>query len=272
MPILATHPIETFPIGNRPLDQHVSLPDWRKHPHAWISEVDWIAAEESGSLTILNDNGVPLAWFGEQPDLTRTMTAFHSFLIIHSWDLLLANEEFLSHFSQSNIEGEVHPQAVIDGNLELGHGSRILPGVVIEGNVVIGKHCKIGPNCYIRGATSIGDHCIIGNAVEIKNSLILSHTAISHLSFVGDSIVGKKVNLGAGTITSNYRHDGAHHRTMVEGQLIDTRRLKFGTIIGDHVHTGIHTSIYPGRKIAAHCTTRPGQIVHHDLTLENVAD
>ena len=265
MPILATHPIATFPIGNRPLDQHVCPLGWQKHPHAWMSEVDWVAAEESSSQTILNDDGEVLAWHGDQPDLTRTMTAFHSFLLVHSWDLLLANEEYLSHLSQSNIQGEVHPLAVIDGNLELGHGSRILPGVVIEGNVVIGDYCKIGPNCYIRGATSIGDHCIIGHAVEVKNSLILAHTAISHLSFVGDSIIGKKVNLGAGTITSNFRHDGAHHRTMVDGQLLDTGRLKFGTIIGDHVHTGIHTSIYPGRKIAAHRTTKPGEIVQKDL-------
>lgn len=268
MPILDTHSIETFPIGNLPLADHKVPLGWRKHSHAWMSPVDWIAAQESQSLTILNDEGEVLAWHGDLPDTTHTMVAFHSFLIVHSWDLLAANEEHLSHLSQSDIEGEIHPLAVIEGNLKLGKGSRILPGVVIEGNVVIGDYCKIGPNCYIRGATSIGDHCIIGHAVEIKNSLILSHTAISHLSFVGDSLIGKSVNLGAGTITSNYRHDGAHHRTMVNGQLIDTKRIKFGTIIGDHVHTGIHTSIYPGRKIAAHCTTRPGQIVQHDLVFE----
>jgi bifunctional UDP-N-acetylglucosamine pyrophosphorylase/glucosamine-1-phosphate N-acetyltransferase len=137
--------------------------------------------------------------------------------------------------------------------------------VFIEGHVVIGENCKVGPNCYIRGATSIGDGCHIGQAVEIKNSLILSNTSIGHLSYVGDSVVGKKVNFGAGTITSNFRHDGANHRSMVDGQLIDTGRRKFGTIIGDHVHTGIHTSIYPGRKIGTHGSTRPGDIVQYDL-------
>ena len=128
-----------------------------------------------------------------------------------------------------------------------------------------GANCKIGPNCYIRGNTSIGDHCHIGQSVEIKNCLILSHTNVGHLSYIGDSVLGEKVNLGAGTTTSNLRHDGKNHRSMVGGVLVDTGRRKFGTIIGDGVHTGINTSIYPGRKLWPHTTTRPGEIVQHDL-------
>jgi bifunctional UDP-N-acetylglucosamine pyrophosphorylase/glucosamine-1-phosphate N-acetyltransferase len=262
--------IAAFPIGNTPLERHALPKGWQKHPHAWISVVDWQAAYDTSALTIVDDHGEVLAWSGDTPDLTHCMQAFHSFLMVYPWDLLKANEDFLSHLSESQIAGDVHPSAVIDGHLQLGKGSRILPGVVIEGHVVIGENCKIGPNCYIRGATSIGHGCIVGNAVEIKNSLILSNTFISHLSFVGDSVIGQKVNLGAGTITSNFRHDGTMHRSMVEGELIATERLKFGAIIGDHVHTGIHTSIYPGRKIAAHATTRPGEIVQRDLPLASV--
>ena len=156
---------------------------------------------------------------------------------------------------------------MIDGIIHLGKGSRILPGVFIEGNVVIGENCKIGPNCYLRGSSSIGDHCHIGQAVEIKNSIILSHTSIGHLSYVGDSVIGHKVNFGAGTITSNLRHDGKNHRTTVGDQLIDTGRRKFGAIVSDHVHTGINTSIYPGRKLHPHTSTRPGEIVQKDLIL-----
>ena len=130
--------------------------------------------------------------------------------------------------------------------------------------MVIGCGCKIGPNCYIRGHTSIGDHCRIGQAVEVKNSLILSHTHIGHLSYVGDSVIGEHVNLGAGTITSNFRHDGKMHRSLVSGVLIDTGRKKFGAVIGDGVRTGIHTSIYPGRKLWPGVTTLPGEMVRTD--------
>lgn len=257
--------LRKFPIGNVPLDAHFVPNGWQKHPYAWLSLVDWQAAQETESLTIVDEYGEVLAWQGEIPDLTRTIQAFHSFRVIHPWHLLEANEEHLSHLADSKIEGEVHASAVINGFVHLGKGSRILPGVFIEGNVVIGTHCTIGPHCYIRGATSIGDHGRIGHAVEIKNSLILAHTAISHLSYVGDSVIGEKVNFGAGTIISNYRHDGGFHRSMIDGALIDTRRRKFGAIIGDHVHTGIQTAIYPGRKIAAHATTRPGDTVQHDI-------
>ncbi|MGL5018531.1 MAG: bifunctional sugar-1-phosphate nucleotidylyltransferase/acetyltransferase, partial [Luteolibacter sp.] len=94
--------------------------------------------------------------------------------IRYPWDLLHANELYISSLTETVIQGEVHPLAVIEGIVHIGPGTRILPGVFIEGNVVIGANCKIGPNCYIRGNTSIGDHCHIGQSVEIKNCLILS--------------------------------------------------------------------------------------------------
>ena len=149
--------------------------------------------------------------------------------------------------------------------IRLGEGSRILPGVFIEGNAVIGKNCKIGPNCYIRGNTVIGDNCHIGQAVEIKNSVIGFKTAVGHLSYVGDSVLGDRVNFGAGTIIGNLRHDGKNHRSLVDGVLVDTGRRKFGAIVGNDVHAGVHTAIYPGRKLAPGASTRPGDIVQLDL-------
>jgi bifunctional UDP-N-acetylglucosamine pyrophosphorylase/glucosamine-1-phosphate N-acetyltransferase len=258
-------PIEQFPIGNLSLSEHERPLEWNREPRAWISPHDWQAALDDHADTLIDALGAILAWRGGRPERCRDLIARHSFHLTHPWDLLKANEAFLAQMKESTIEGQVHSSAVIEGNLQLGEGSRILPGVFIEGNVVIGAHCKVGPNCYIRGATSIGNHCHIGQAVEIKNSLILDHTSIGHLSYVGDSVIGHKVNFGAGTITSNFRHDGANHRSMIDGCLVDTGRRKFGAIIGDHVHTGIHTAIYPGRKIAAHASTRPGDIVQRDL-------
>lgn len=265
MPILLTNPLEHFPIGNIPLDQHALPAGLTRHPHAWISRADALALSASNHDTLVDNAGNALAWKGAAPNENQ-LPATTSFVIQHSWELLKANEDYIGHLEENDIVGEVHSSAVIEGIIHLGKGSRILPGVYIEGNVVIGENCKVGPNCYIRGATSIGDHCHIGQAVEIKNSLILSHTAIGHLSYVGDSVIGHKVNFGAGTIISNFRHDGGNHRTMVEGQLLDTGRRKFGAIIGDHVHTGIHTGIYPGRKLHPNTSTRPGEIVQKDIT------
>lgn len=266
MPLFLTRAIEDFPIGNIPIREHhasLGIAGTRTHPHAWLTAED-VARLSPSTPTLVDERSTPLAWFGEVPDPANAIVANSSFLIVHPWDLLRANEQFVGALAQPRINGEVHPDAVVEGILHLGPGSRVLPGVFIEGNVVIGANCKIGPNCYIRGSTSIGDRCHIGNAVEIKNSVLLSGTNVGHLSYVGDSVLGEKVNFGAGTITSNLRHDGLNHRSEVDGTLVDTGRRKFGTIVGDGVHTGINTSIYPGRKLWPGTSTRPGEIVQRD--------
>lgn len=186
------------------------------------------------------------------------------YLIRYSWDFLKLNEDFLKSI-QTDISGVVHSSAVIDGEVIVGEGTRILPGVYIEGNAVFGRNCKIGPNCYIRGNTFVGDGCHIGQSVEVKNSIIMNGSSLGHLSYCGDSIIAQNVNFGAGTTTSNFRHDGCNHKSMIDGELIDTGRRKFGMIIGANVHTGINTSFYPGRKVWPGRSTRPGDIVQKDL-------
>jgi bifunctional UDP-N-acetylglucosamine pyrophosphorylase/glucosamine-1-phosphate N-acetyltransferase len=267
MPVFQQRPIPDFPLGNIPLREHhagLAHHGLCFHPHAWIAAADLAAMLAAGADTLVDSAGTALAW--RPPSASpNSLSAAASLLIVHPWDLLRANQQLLATATGSNILGDLHPSAVIEGHLTLGHGSRILPGVFIEGNVVIGSHCKIGPNCYIRGATSIGDHCHVGQAVEIKNSILLAGTNVGHLSYVGDSVLGAGVNFGAGTMTSNLRHDGANHRAMAAGTLVDTGLRKFGCIVGDAVHTGINTSIYPGRQLWPGTSTLPGEVVRHDL-------
>jgi bifunctional UDP-N-acetylglucosamine pyrophosphorylase/glucosamine-1-phosphate N-acetyltransferase len=261
-----TRRIEDFPIGNIPLATHqrrwVADTDLCVAPHAWLDASELVGFMASGAARMLDVSGRALAWREQGKE---DFSSKASFLLRHPWDLLRANECYVSALADSVIEGDVHPSAVIEGVMHLGSGTRILPGVFIEGNVVIGKNCKIGPNCHLRGNTSIGDYCHIGQSVEIKNCLILSKTNVGHLSYVGDSVLGENVNFGAGTTVSNLRHDGKNHRSMVGGELIDTGRRKFGCIVGDGVHTGIQTSIYPGRNLWPDTSTLPGEIVRKDL-------
>jgi bifunctional UDP-N-acetylglucosamine pyrophosphorylase/glucosamine-1-phosphate N-acetyltransferase len=271
LPCLSSvRPLGEYVIGNIPFQEHhrrtCAAIGGILHldPAAWIDGRDAAHFDDPELFVLTDANGAPLAWRGEILDSSCSKMAEHSFLISHPWDLLRANEQYVGALTEDAIQGDVHPAAVIEGVVHLGSGSRILPGVYIEGNVVIGSNCKIGPNCYLRGNTSIGDGCHIGQSVEIKNCLILSKTNVGHLSYVGDSVLGDNVNFGAGTTVSNLRHDGKNHRSMVDGILIDTGRRKFGTIVGDGVHTGIHTSIYPGRKLWPGATTIPGEVVTHD--------
>ncbi|MGJ8676214.1 MAG: hypothetical protein ACSHX0_01720 [Akkermansiaceae bacterium] len=235
--------------------------------NAWITSEDWIALRNAPSPAILKSvRGDSLAWIGDEVENALVVIASDlSFLIAYPWEFIAINEQVVAALKEDVIEGEVSPAAHIEGVIHLGKGSRILPGVFIEGNVVIGENCKIGPNCYLRGSSTIGDGCHIGQAVEIKNSIVGHGSAIGHLSYVGDSVIGEQANFGAGTITSNLRHDGSNHRSVVAGTLTDTGRRKFGCIIGNGVHTGIHTAIYPGRKLGPGTSTLPAGIVQEDI-------
>lgn len=225
-------------------------------------------ARSDGSVCMRDKRGDLIAWKGAS-DPTQcqqsVQTEAECFRIQYPWDLLKLNEEVLTMIEEQEPQGQISHLAQVDGFLHLGKGSIVLPGVYIEGNVVIGRRCQIGPNAYIRGNTSIGDRCVIGNAVEIKNSIIYPHTHIKHLSYVGDSILGSHVSIGAGTIIANHRHDGTNHRSSVKGALVDTERVKLGAIVGDGVRTGVNTCVYPGRKIGAGRMTRPNTIVDRDM-------
>lgn len=178
----------------------------------------------------------------------------------YPWDLLGANEELLKDL-KGDVRGNVEPGARLLGEVRVGEGTRIRSGAYIEGPVSIGRGCDIGPNCYIRPFTSIGDRCRVGNAVEVKASILMDGAHVGHLSYVGDSVLGERVNLGAGTITANLRHDNATVKAKWFGQRLDTGRRKFGCVLGDDVHTGIHTSLNVGVVLDAGAATRPNETV-----------
>ena len=220
------------------------------------------------SARLCDSDGVVLAWKGcdEPAECEEELrTEAGCFPIVYPWDLLRMNEEVIALMEESSILGEVSPLATITGYVRLGHGSVIHPGTVIEGPVVIGANTQVGPNALIRGATSIGANCYIGHGAEVKNSIIYPNSYISRHCYVGDSIVGSHVTLGAGTRTENHRHDGRQHVSMVRGKAVDTGREKLGAIIGDGVRTGVNTSIEAGVKIGLARTTKPGSYVEKDM-------
>ncbi len=178
------------------------------------------------------------------------------------WDMLDANKVLLDNID-NKCEAIVEPYATLHGNVKAGKGTIIRNGAYIIGPVIIGDNCDIGPNCFIRPYSAVGNDVHIGNAVEIKNSIIMDGTKIGHLSYIGDSVVGKLCNFGAGTKVANLRHDNRNVLSMVKGELIDTGRRKLGVIMGDAVHTGINTSINVGTIMEAGSFTMPGELVAH---------
>ena len=219
----------------------------------------------SSPLVWKNEEGQILGWVNTETPESADQAPTLPFLgeeLRYAWQGLTFHESLLPLVIRPNIPQGERNGAYVRGNLQLGENTEILPGVVIEGNVIIGDHCRIGPNCYIRGNVSIGNNCVVGQGVEVKNSIIGNRVFISHLSYVGDSILGDDVNIGGGTIFSNFRHDEQLHRCMnKDGILMNTDRLKLGAILEEGVKTGANSVILPGRRLAAGRHIMPGEIV-----------
>jgi bifunctional UDP-N-acetylglucosamine pyrophosphorylase/glucosamine-1-phosphate N-acetyltransferase len=180
------------------------------------------------------------------------------------WHLLEANERALC-LKAASIKGEIEEGATILGSVIICEGARVRAGAYIEGPAYIGPKSDIGPNCYIRPFTSLGRDVRIGNACEVKNSIIMDGTHAAHQSYIGDSIIGEKCNLGAGTITANIRFDKRNVKVRVREKKLDSGRRKMGVIMGDKAQTGINVSLLPGVKVGSGAWIAPGLTVYGDV-------
>jgi len=182
----------------------------------------------------------------------------------YPWDLFEINEILIKR-EKGIREGKIERGARLTGKVIIKEGTLVKSGSYLEGPIYIGKDCQIGPNCYVKGPVSIGSNCRIGQAVEIKNSIIGENVEISHLSYVGDSVIGDGCNLGAGTIIANIRFDLKTIKVAANGKLVDTKRKKFGSVLGDNVKTGINVSIMPGLLIGSSSLIYPNSLVKKNI-------
>ncbi len=180
------------------------------------------------------------------------------------WEFLELNEHYLET-SESKIEGKIEDNVTIHGPIILKKGSIVRSGTYIIGPVYIGENCDVGPNTFLRKHTSIGDRVNVGNAVEIKNSIIMDGTNVNHLSYVGDSIIGAKCNIAAGTNIANLRFDDEGVKVTVKGERINSGRRKMGVIFADGVKTGINSSFNPGVTVGLNSSVGSGAIIYRDV-------
>ncbi|TLZ84991.1 MAG: glucose-1-phosphate thymidylyltransferase [Methanobacteriota archaeon] len=173
------------------------------------------------------------------------------------WDLLRANAALLAPLKGAN-HADVDGGATLVGEVLVEAGARVRRGAYIEGPTVIGADAEIGPNCYIRPSTSIGPKTKVGNACEVKNSILMAGVHVPHQNYVGDSILGERCNLGAGTKVANLRLDEAPIRVVWRGTEVDTGLRKLGVIMGDDVKVGINASIDAGTIIGEESFLGPG--------------
>ena len=143
----------------------------------------------------------------------------------------------------------------------IGSGTIIEPGAFIKGPAIIGNHSEIRQGAYIRGDCLIGNGCVVGHATEMKGSIMLDGAKAPHFAYVGDSILGKGVNLGAGTKLANLKMIGGSITVTVDKKRYDTGRRKLGAILGDHTETGCNSVTSPGTLMG------PSSVVYPAVTV-----
>lgn len=194
--------------------------------------------------------------------------------ITNVWEALPRINSYLEAYFQSHdpqVLGEVDPGAFLsDDSIFLGEGSVVEAGAYIAGPTYIGRNTVIRHGAYIRGNVVIGDNCVVGHASEVKNAIMLDGSHAPHFAYVGDSILGNRVNLGAGTKLSNLtilstKDPITGKRPTLEitigGVLCDTGLDKLGAILGDDVQTGCNTVTNPG------CLIGPRTLVYSNVSL-----
>jgi len=205
----------------------------------------------------------------------RHATLFHPTNPV--WSALNQIEPYLLSLKLGMIEVDI-PDGVflIDPHLvSIGKGSVIEPGAYIKGPCVIGENCIVRHGAYIRGNLITGNDCIIGHDTEVKNAIFLDHAYAAHFAYLGDSILGNRVNLGAGTKCANLRFNKKNIVVEFQGKKLDTGLRKFGAILGDDVQTGCNVVTNPGTLcgkgvVCYACMSVRGVIPAHSIVKNSV--
>ncbi len=168
------------------------------------------------------------------------------------------------------IDGEYVPHASLvcagavftDTNVQIGQGVIIEPGALIKGPCIIGDHTEVRQGAYVRGDCIFGESCVVGHTTEVKHSVFMDKAKAGHFAYIGDSILGYNVNLGAGTKLANLKLASGSVKIKIEGELIDTGRRKLGAIMGDEVQTGCNSVTNPGSLLGAQTLVSPNSTVY----------
>ena len=173
------------------------------------------------------------------------------------WDALKQITSYLQFRLKPAVQGRLVGKPFVSGAVFVGKGTVIEQGAMIKGPAWIGEGCEIRNGCYIRENVIVGDGVVLGNSCEFKNCIIFNDAEVPHFNYVGDSVLGYQVHLGAGVILSNVRLDRKEVSLKIDSRLIPTGLRKFGAIVGDRAEIGCNTVINPGSIIGRNSLIYP---------------
>lgn len=171
------------------------------------------------------------------------------------------------------IGGELGDDYIRKGEDVWVHSSAtIYPSAWINGPCIIGPDTEVRHSAFIRGSALIGKGCVIGNSVELKNVIISDSVQVPHYNYVGDSILGYKSHMGAGSLTSNVKSDKSlvSIKNRGTGEVIETGRKKVGAFLGDWVEVGCNSVLCPGTVIGKHTNIYPLSRVRGEVRADSI--
>ena len=191
-------------------------------------------------------------------DLSHTAAAPLLEGTTYPWEALPQIGAFIRELGAGlSLEEYDHPQE----DVWIHKTAKIYPNNFIAGPCVIGAGTEVRPGAFIRGNALVGENCVVGNSTELKNVILFDNVQVPHYNYVGDSILGHKSHMGAGSITSNVKSDKTLVVVKDGKEEIKTGLKKFGAMLGDYVEVGCNSVLNPGTVIGAHTNVYPLSMV-----------
>ena len=170
----------------------------------------------------------------------------------YPWQMLPEIKKYIQKLIERGIEGYT---LIADGVL-VGENVKIYPTATIEGPTIIGSGTEVRPGAFIRGSVITGEGCVLGNSSELKNCVLLDGVQVPHYNYVGDSVLGNKAHLGAGSVCSNLKSDGKN--VVIHGdEEYETGLRKIGGILADGADVGCGCVLNPGTVIGKKTSVYP---------------
>ena len=180
--------------------------------------------------------------------------------LTYPWEALPKISEFIKKLGET-LDPEEYDK--VGEDVWIAKSANVFPSAYVHGPAIIGKDAEVRHCAFIRGNAIVGEGAVVGNSTELKNVVLFNKVQVPHYNYVGDSILGYKSHMGAGSITSNVKSD----KTLVvvkdktTGEEIETGLKKFGAMLGDFVEVGCNSVLNPGTVIGSHSNVYPLSMV-----------
>ena len=187
-------------------------------------------------------------------DLSHTLAGEYLAQFEYPWQALDGIKDFILALGPTLPADEYDQPA---SNVWVHKTAKVFPSAYLGAPCIIGPETEVRHCAFIRGSALVGANCVVGNSVELKNVILFDNVQTPHYNYVGDSILGYKSHMGAGSITSNVKSDKTLVVVKNGEERIETGRKKFGAILGDHVEVGCNSVLNPGTVIGRNTSIYP---------------